>query len=37
MTTRSTATITPFQSLDTSFSGLLSAIVGAEPARKAGT
>jgi len=32
-----TATITPFQSLDTSFSGLLSAIVGTEPARKAGT
>jgi len=33
----STATITPFQSLDTSFSGLLSAIVSTEPARKAGT
>jgi len=32
-----TATITPFQSLDTSFSGLLSAIVGTEPPRKAGT
>jgi hypothetical protein len=32
-----TATITPFQSLDTSFSGLLSAVVGALPARKAGT
>jgi hypothetical protein len=32
-----TATITPFQSLDTSFSGLLEAVVSTQPARKAGT
>jgi hypothetical protein len=29
--------VTPFQSLDTSFSGLLSAIVSTQPVRAPGT